>query len=663
MLNKKAIAAFAAGATLLSGMALAAPAFVSAPAFAETQNISDTIPDLQNKFNEAQGNLRKAKAAAADAKKTEGEKATARDTVYTGDATTALNADGTLKDKTNYKFAADGVTVEKQAAGTEAVATAATTYLKSTEFTGWKKAAADKTKAEGDEATAQQAFTAAQTALNDAQNKLSDFKAALDAAKTDVENAKKPLDEAFNKLVAAHKATTAATKAAEKAARALTDYKNSVPEDKQNGHDYKSQVKKLSTAKDEAETAQTEADAAEKKAQAAFDKAVTDYKAAAGKYDSAYKNAKGSGVDVKAYDKPSKVDYDEDNYDLVYAVSHGTSTNDNGKGSEGEGGSGEHDKDKNKGKITPEEAKALAEFAVKYVKDAKSDPKTVKALAAALAKVTAAKKAKDAKALVAALKELKALVDPLMKKQPKKSGLEALLDPESVTTTTPFGTNTLFTNYKGLYVELLAHGLTNVRAYNVLLDKLEYGLHNGGWENVIKNFPEHDLTVENTCGFLASLRAQLRKAVKHYEHVQAAVKDIQVELKADYDEAVAKHRWDDVKVIESKMAQAGALMGAANSNRTRAKALLNSADDHAADLHCDTQAKDVRKAMDKEPNSPFKKSGQKNNAQKPEGQNGQKPNGGAAGRQLGKTGATVALVAVAASVLAGMGAALRKIRH
>ena len=66
--------------------------------------------------------------------------------------------------------------------------------------------------------------------------------------------------------------------------------------------------------------------------------------------------------------------------------------------------------------------------------------------------------------------------------------------------------------------------------------------------------------------------------------------------------------------------------------------------------------------MDKEPNSPFKKSGQKNDAKKPEAQ---KPNGGAAdgSHKLGKTGATVALVAVAASVLAGMGAALRKIRH
>ena len=128
-------------------------------------------------------------------------------------------------------------------------------------------------------------------------------------------------------------------------------------------------------------------------------------------------------------------------------------------------------------------------------------------------------------------------------------------------------------------------------------------------------------------------------------------------------DAQARHDWDAVKVIDQKIALANGLREVAHHNLTRAKALLDSANDHARDLSCDTAAKEVRAAMDKEPNSPFKKSGQKNNAQKPNGQNGQKPNGGAASHQLGKTGATVALVAVAASVLAGMGAALRKIRH
>ena len=667
MLNKKAIAAFAAGATLLSGMAFAAPAFVSAPAFAVDSNapksIEDQIKDAQKAKDDAKADLDKKNGALKEAKDKKLPEAGIVKDAAGKDAAAALTADAAAHYTFTAATADAPAKVEVKAGDNDSkadVAATATAYL---------KASFEKDKAVKE---AQTAVAAAETVYNNAVTKLqgltdgvSDAKKALEDTKKAVDEAKKAVDKAFPAYVKAFNDYKAALKAEKKAQRAVSDLDDSTPDDQKQTNAYQLKLRALNKALNKAKAATKKAQTAMSKASEAFggeqtnkglvgvSGAVKAYDEALAKYREAYKAAKAEISDMSAYTDPDDLELDASDYDVTLPPEGGNT----GSGSEGQGGSGEG------GSTVKVDYKAVVEFAVKYAKDAKSDAKTVKAVKAALAKVTAAKKAKDAKALVAALKELKALVDPLMKKQPKKSGLEALLDPESVTTTTPFGTNTLFTNYKGLYVELLAHGLTNVRAYNVLLDKLEYGLHNGGWENVIKNFPEHDLTVENTCGFLASLRAQLRKAVKHYEHVQAAVKDIQVELKADYDEAVAKHRWDDVKVIESKMAQAGALMGAANSNRTRAKALLNSADDHAADLHCDTQAKDVRKAMDKEPNSPFKKSGQKNNAQKPEGQNGQKPNGGAAGRQLGKTGATVALVAVAASVLAGMGAALRKIRH
>ena len=298
--------------------------------------------------------------------------------------------------------------------------------------------------------------------------------------------------------------------------------------------------------------------------------------------------------------------------------------------------------------VTPADVKAVVEFSLKYIKDAKSDAKTVAAVKAALAKVKAAK---DKAAKLAALKELKALVDPLMKKSPVDTG-KAL---ESI-----FGSDVLYTKYKGLAADLVKRGITNIGAYDALLDTLQYGLRNGGWDNVVKNFPEHG--PKNNCDFLAGLRRHLTKAVKHYEHVEAAVKDIIAELNEDFKDANARHDWKAVEVIDQKLGLANGLLKVADNNRTRAAALLNSANDHAKDLSCDTAAKDVRKAMDKEPNSPFKKSGQKNDAKKPEAQ---KPNGGAAdgSHKLGKTGATVALVAVAASVLAGMGAALRKIRH
>ncbi|MDZ7549325.1 hypothetical protein CJI58_001700 [Bifidobacteriaceae bacterium NR047] len=657
MLNKKAIAAFAAGATLLSGMALAAPAFVSAPAFAETQNINDEISDLQNKLNEAQGKLDKAKETTAAASKTEGEKATARDAAQTDNSKKAVKADGTAVDTTKYTvdLAKGTVTI----AGTnndsdkDTVKTAAEAYIKSTAFTEWKKAADDKTKAADEESKAQTAFNQAQTALNDAQNKLHGYTHDLDSAKSKVEDAQKALDEAFGKYLAAHKKATAADKAADKAARALTDFVNSVPEDKREGRAYRAQVKKLGAAKKKAQEAAAKADALESETETAFngrssegykaDNAVAKYVDAVATYKAAYKAADKKSVDLSKYADPDDLAYDSDKYDVAYASA----------GNGGNAGAGEEGKGGESTTPTPDpkkvDYKAVVAFAVKYAKDAKSDAKAVKAVKAALAKVKAAK---DKAAKLAALKELKALVDPLMKKSPVDTG-KAL---ESI-----FGSDVLYTKYKGLAVDLIKLGVTNIGAYDGLLNQLEFGLSRFGWDNVVKNFPEHG--PKNNCDFLAWLRRHLTKAVKHYGHVEAAVKDIQAELNEDMKDAQARHDWDAVKVIDQKIALANGLREVAHHNLTRAKALLNSADDHARDLSCDTAAKEVRAAMDKEPNSPFKKSGQKNNAQKPNGQNGQKPNGGAASHQLGKTGATVALVAVAASVLAGMGAALRKIRH
>ena len=308
---------------------------------------------------------------------------------------------------------------------------------------------------------------------------------------------------------------------------------------------------------------------------------------------------------------------------------------------------------------TPTPSKVDYKADVKFLNDFRKNPKSaaadVKAANEALAKLAAAKKAKDKAAMKAALKEIHALAEALRNKKvpptPKDDGpaLKSL-----------FGSDILYTNYKGLAADLVKRGITNIGAYDALLDKLEFGLKRFGWENIIKNFPEH--TEHNLCDFLAGLRRHLTKALKHYEHVEAAVKDMIAELNEDKKDALATENYEAAKVIKEKLALANGLLKVADNNRTRAAALLNSANDHAKDFSCDTAAKEVRAAMDKEPNSPFKKHGQKNDAKKP---NAHKPNGGASAgsHKLGKTGATVALVAVAASVLAGMGAALRKIRH
>jgi|GEM_PF-1397055 len=215
-------------------------------------------------------------------------------------------------------------------------------------------------------------------------------------------------------------------------------------------------------------------------------------------------------------------------------------------------------------------------------------------------------------------------------------------EPSGPTMTSPSGTSTLYTNYKGLTAELIKKGVTNVAAYDALLDKLEFGLKQSGWANIIKNFGG------DNCTYLAKLRRQLQKAVKHYGHVEAAVEDIIAELNEDYNDAKKAEDWDAAKVIKSNLAQAKGLLEVAHHNRTRAEAILDSANDHARDLSCDTGAKDVLKALK------GAKADKKAEAKKADKKKA---------APLAKTGAAVALAAVAASVLAGMGAALRKIRH
>ena len=288
---------------------------------------------------------------------------------------------------------------------------------------------------------------------------------------------------------------------------------------------------------------------------------------------------------------------------------------------------------------TKEELKAYVEQVKAYVKSEK-DAKKAEAAKKALEEFVKAAKAKDKAAVAAAMKKLLGLVPytkPAPKPEPKPTE-PSLVDPKA--------TDLLYKNYQGLFADLAARGVTNVAAYDALLDKLQFGLKQTGWENILKNFGG------NNCAYLNGLRRQLQKAVLHYGHVEAAVKDIKAELEEDFKDAQAQHRWDDVKVIDQKLGQAAGLLKVADNNRTRAAALLDSANDHAKDLSCDTGAKEVRDAMDKEPNSPFKPAP----APKPAPKTPKAP-------KLPNTGAVVALAAVAASVLAGMGAALRKIRH
>ena len=252
-------------------------------------------------------------------------------------------------------------------------------------------------------------------------------------------------------------------------------------------------------------------------------------------------------------------------------------------------------------------------------------------------------------------------VDPKTPKLDLVNLLKGVDEPSGATMVSPFGTSTLYTNYKGLTAELIKKGITNIAAYDALLDKLEFGLKQTGWANILKNMGG------DNCNYLGQLRRQLQKAVKHYGHVEAAVKDIQAELNEDKKDELAKNTPEGYKnaaEIQVKLNQAGGLLKVADNNRTRAAAVLDSANHHAKDLSCDTGAKEVLDAMKKAGNFPGKKTADKKAA--PAGAKLDTKTAAAAvakSAALPKTGVAVMVTALAASMLAGIGAAVRKFRH
>ena len=210
-------------------------------------------------------------------------------------------------------------------------------------------------------------------------------------------------------------------------------------------------------------------------------------------------------------------------------------------------------------------------------------------------------------------------------------------------------------NYKGEFVEILKRLETNVHLYDALLQKLE-ATQAHGWDDLIKG-------MGNTCAYLKDIRRKLEKAVLHYSNVKVAVEGFKAELEQDMKDALAKADYVEAQQVKDLLAKVEPLLTVAKQNLSRANALLDSARDHAKDQSCDTGAKDILNAMKKEPNFPGKKSAAKAPAAAKAEAKAQAAAPKKAAAPLAKTGAAVALMAVAASVLAGMGAALRKIRH
>ena len=577
MLNKKAIAAFAAGATLLSGLAVAAPALAEnakdgkAPA-AATQaapkaDNTEAVNVAKKKLSDAQRAERKAEVALDDAN---------------GNLADAKDKDAKIQAEANKVKTAD--------AALEAAKTKAAASLK-----------------------------AAQAVAKDAtKTNPSGLEPKDDASDTDKANFFILKNTAVDDAKAVTTATTAKTEA-EAAAKAEITKIDKNRTEASSDEQAKASTKAVKEAQTAVYTAQGELNAAKadvKTAQDELDKLVAPAPKPEPKKEDP-KKEEPKKEDPKKTDPKKEEPKKEDPKKT-------------------------DPKKEEPGKVvvpkTKEELKAYVEQ-VKAALKAEKDAKKAEAVKAALAEFGKAAKAKDKAAFAAALKKLVALVPYTAAKKPEPKPTEpSLVDPKAA--------DLLYTNYQGLFADLAARGVTNVAAYDALLDKLEFGIKQTGWENILKNFGG------NNCAYLNGLRRQLQKAVLHYGHVEAAVKDIVAELTEDYNDAKASENWDAAKVIKEKLAKARGLLGVADNNRTRAAALLDSANDHAKDLSCDTGAKEVRDAMDKEPNSPFKPTP----APKPAPKTPKAP-------KLPNTGAVVALAAVAASVLAGMGAALRKIRH
>ncbi|WP_425663614.1 hypothetical protein [Gardnerella piotii] len=319
MMNKKAIAAFAAGATLLAGFAMATPAFAADKAEAPKKEAEKELTGLekaQKAVKDAEEGLKKAQEKAtttAAAKKTADK------------AWTAAKAQASTIQGVELK---DGVYVKKDN-GKKLDKTADEDAR--TEFLNKQAAAkaADEAAAKADEdvKTADANLKAAQTALANYKDPVkpadpseSDLSGALVRTSGNFDEAKGKLDKAYSKYEAAYFDVDAAQAKADDAAAAYNKYVHS--------HTDMTKAEKVEAAlllkaSNDAATELTDAKLAAGKAKGEFDKALREAHEAWAKYAGVYKAAKAKNASLVAgYALPSDVEPVAANY--VPGVSHVT---------------------------------------------------------------------------------------------------------------------------------------------------------------------------------------------------------------------------------------------------------------------------------------------------------------------------------------------------
>ncbi|MFU0565002.1 hypothetical protein ACMZ87_06330 [Gardnerella pickettii] len=292
MMNKKAIAAFAAGATLLAGFAMATPAFAAdktpeAPK-KEAEKKLTPLEEKQAAVTTAEAGLKTAQDAktAADKK--------AADAKAAWDEAVKTPAKGAAKDdKGVYSQDKTALTPDEQAA--------LKVFLdKQTAVT---TTAADAAKAAENAKTAEAALTAAQEALvkykpeEKVEVAVSTLKAALVKTSADFDEANGNLEKAYAKYDAAYAEVKSAQAKLDGANAALASFKTA--------HDELTKADKVELAQLEKAVKDAKEDLADavkafNDAKTEFTKAFTDAKKAWAAYKGAFKAAKAKNAGLVA---------------------------------------------------------------------------------------------------------------------------------------------------------------------------------------------------------------------------------------------------------------------------------------------------------------------------------------------------------------------------
>ena len=276
-MNKKAIAAFAAGATLLAGFAMATPAF-AAEAKAPEAVKTPTTADLKKQYEDAKTALDKMTKPAKDAPAAPATPAGVADLVEDD----AAAGEGMLKLKDTTK--PDTVTADKYNAAV-GYRDSVNNYYKDKKAYETKQTEVNTLHAQYLASLEKDANTPKGEDPSDA-----DYTAALQAASTKLQAADKNVRDAFAKANKLDGELKAAKAKASAALKAYTDFQNEHSDDMSKRD--AATLGRLQKAKEDADAAVSKLEGKVSDAKGKYDEAFGKYDVAFGAYEKAYGDAK-----------------------------------------------------------------------------------------------------------------------------------------------------------------------------------------------------------------------------------------------------------------------------------------------------------------------------------------------------------------------------------